>query len=413
MITEIGLKLTEDTAFQLQKIGKRIAANTPVKWSIFLRSASSTFAHLYPITLSRLRRTLIGKTGCVSQEVLHLIRYHDLELPRCRKCGVMTSYNKKRKTFFDFCSGQCAGSAAKVKDKRRKTNFQKFGGPAPMSSLEVQKKFRKTSKKRYGTSHPMKSGVVQGRCVQSSLAKYGTTNPSKAYSVRQKISDSLKGLSETERAASSAKRKATMIERCGAEHNMQSPEGKKRHAATCIARYGVRSPLHSKSIRRKGEQTRLSRYGVRFQLQHPESFAKQQRARYKHQTVIVDGVTHSVQGWEAKAIENLLARRVLSSIVTNRSSMPRIAYRKGTKQAYYFPDFRFKHTDGRKFLVEVKSDYTLKAALKINLLKFKAANLWCGQHGYEFILAVGKRSKGVTFNWIRNPKEREVRRALQ
>ena len=54
----------------------------------------------------------------------------------------------------------------------------------------------------------------------------------------------------------------------------------------------------------------------------------------------------------------------------------------------YYPDFMVNTRDGRIILVEIKPHYQRK--YKVNQAKWKAAEAYCAQHGYEFVVLTEK-----------------------
>ena len=66
------------------------------------------------------------------------------------------------------------------------------------------------------------------------------------------------------------KRKTTVMEKYGVEHNMHLQENKDKIKATCMERYGVDSPLKLEEVKEKRYATMTEKYGVKHPAQNEE-----------------------------------------------------------------------------------------------------------------------------------------------
>ena len=84
-----------------------------------------------------------------------------------------------------------------------------------------------------------------------------------------------------------------------------------------------------------------------------------------------------IQGFENLALDELLHTYDESDILVGSKNMPKIWYEYATVKRRYYPDI-FIPKDN--LLIEVKSDFTMRANFEINNIKAQAAR----DHGYNF-----------------------------
>lgn len=168
--------------------------------------------------------------------------------------------------------------------------------------------------------------------------------------------------------------------------------GTNKNRETQIANYGsIENALRAK--RATFENTMNERYGVSNALQSSELFDKMVSSSYKTKVTEVGKSTKLVQGYEAQAIPLILKDYKLR---TNQiqcgvgAKIPKISYRYKNVDRVYHPDIFIPSLN---LIIEVKSKYTYKTALRQNMAKRKA----CLAAGYDFEFYI-LDSKGSLIN---------------
>lgn len=88
-----------------------------------------------------------------------------------------------------------------------------------------------------------------------------------------------------------------------------------------------------------------------------------------------------IQGYENKALDELLTIYKEDEIVIEKSKIPKISYIKDDNKHYYFPDI---YIPKENLIIEVKSEWVMLQNFYINMLKFQAVK----SAGYKFTLKV-------------------------
>lgn len=197
-----------------------------------------------------------------------------------------------------------------------------------------------------------KSESTKARCVETSLARYGTRNPMQAEQTQEKF-------------------RATMRERYGVSYSGESKELLSKSHQTYMQRTGYKSPASTpefkeahleryqnaawvRKVTEKTKATKIERYGDDW---NGAAIKAMIQARYKVKKVVLQGITHSVLGYEPVAIKWLVEKGVKESAIhPNPQTVPyQDPVNKRNRQ--YHPDIEVRTRRG-KTLVEVKSTYT-------------------------------------------------------
>ena len=252
------------------------------------------------------------------------------------------------------------------------------------------------------------------------IAKYGVANVAQADSVR----DKLRITSTATSSIRTSKTKATNLKNYGVEstNSLQSVKDKKKE--TFIEKYGVDHQLKIPEVagavarknsenaaerlelaketkldlygdenynnRTKYKETCVEKFGVENPSQNVAVHAKKMTSQYRtKEFVFPSGKTVRLQGYECKAVAELLKRYNEAEIITETELIPKIEYI-GTdgKQHFYFPDIYISKDN---LLIEVKSQYTYDGFvgwLETNLLKQKYSIIVGYKH--EFMI-MGKK----------------------
>ena len=188
------------------------------------------------------------------------------------------------------------------------------------------------------------------------------------------------------------KMKKTNLEKFGVEIPMHSKDVCERSKKTNLEKYGVINAFQSEEIKQKIKETNLKKYGFEYANQNPDIFENVSKTSYKYKNyVFPDGITIKVQGYEPKALDELIHEGYNSSdIVTERSKVPTIWYNdeRFKKHRYYVDIYIPKNNK----MIEVKSTWTYKK--KKDNINLKASE--CIKHGYTYEI------------WIYDDKTKEI-----
>ena len=169
---------------------------------------------------------------------------------------------------------------------------------------------------------------------------------------------------------------------------------------TNLKRYGFENPRKNagviKKIKISREKTMIERYGVKTAMHNPDSFNKMLKNSLRWKEMILpSGVTVKFQGYEDKAITELLKIYSEEEIVLNKSEIPKFTYNYGNKIRKYYPDFYIPKDN---LIIEVKSEYYWDLYLKKNLAKKQI----CVNQGYNYRLMLydgrGNHAKKTNIN---------------
>ena len=129
---------------------------------------------------------------------------------------------------------------------------------------------------------------------------------------------------------------------------------------------------NEEKIQNKLRETCLKKYGETHHMKNSNSFEYTTSKLFKKKEyVFPSGRIDIVQGYEPFALNNLLDIYEESDIITNIKLLPKIVYLGvDGKEHRYYPDI-FIPKDN--LIIEVKSEYTMKANFKVNKLKEKAS----------------------------------------
>jgi len=212
-----------------------------------------------------------------------------------------------------------------------------------------------------------------------------------------------------------AKFEATMLERYGVKWALQSAELKKKSVLSCLEKYGVPTntlrkeliwdnAINKEQIQNKREASFVKNLGVRSPLQVPELRERQERSAHTVKKERIGGVLFEFRGYEGHVIKYLIEQgHPPKSIATrNKQGLPSVPYMVKGKEHFYFPDIWLKEAEE---LIEVKSIRTLgldrPEVIQKTLLKCKATL----ELGYVLRLAVTNRKGEIA--WIKNPRSIE------
>lgn len=161
------------------------------------------------------------------------------EQNRCITCGKPMHYYS-----IIACSKKCLKShdANEIRmGKIKQTLIDRYGADNTLAGEKAKKKYNETLKKNYGvTGSPFASKEVRDKAKETLQKNYGVNNPSFSPEISNKISNSLKNLSEEDKYISIQKRKQTTFERYG-EYTTFCTAAQKKFKDNIIKKYGVDS----------------------------------------------------------------------------------------------------------------------------------------------------------------------------
>lgn len=305
-----------------------------------------------------------GKPGhFIGRFELHALRFPDLN-NNC-ECGALVCLPDKS------CSDYCRNKSKKVAKVRKETMLRKYGADNPSKVSKFKKKRTNTIRKLYGVDNAFQSKDIKKKIKKTNLKKYGVDNPSKSKVIMKR-------------------KEETYLENFGEKHWTKN---KKKFAdsglaftkktlaksrATCIERYGVPYNLQREGMHEQISKNVMKKYGVVNAGCLPNGFRRKK---------VTDkfGKTHTVQGYEVRAIKYFEDIPQIKRLETKSRALPRYRYKHEGKIHNYYPDLMvFSKT--KTHVIEVKSSWTLKVALEKNISKFKVATKRCIQNDMTFWL---------------------------
>ncbi len=340
---------------------------------------------------------------------LHSILYYQ-EKNTCDACGKPVPYYAPACTWQVTCSRSCAAKSTKIKQSRAQTSIERYGVNNVFRLDTVKERIKKTIRVKYGCDNPSQSKQIEKKKRQTNMRHFGTTHWTKAESMKHKIQSFTPNMLKRGKRTTKAK--------YGVENILQHSETRETIKKTNLARYGVENPFSSKAVQAKIRKTSMQRYGVpnpgmspiikqRIQNTCMEKYGTPAplTSGYKRYTVMdFNGKQHQVQGFERLALNFFSSSSKVKSIETRNRYIPRFRYRtEDNKERNYYPDMLVTRTDGTEHVVEVKSVYTLVAALDINIRKFRVATRGCRRKGQTFWLFCYS-NKGDRLVRVKNPE---------
>ena len=277
-------------------------------------------------------------------------------------CGI--EYSKTFRLLYEIGAFCKICTKNKRKEKIKQNSIEKYGVEHPQQYQEAKDKSKQTCIEKYGVECPMKSQEVRDKSKQTCLNNYGVENPLKSQEVKDKS-------------------KQTCIEKYGVEFAFQFQEFKDKKKQTCLNKYGVEYAQQSQEVKDKFKQTCVERYGVEHISQNAEISEKQSKNAYKlKQFNFPCGNTIQVQGYEPILLKSLVEEGyIYEDIITKRTDVPVIWYRKNNKKHRYYCDVYIPKINT---IYEVKSTWTYEKDIEDIPLKKQS----CIDAGYLFELYV-------------------------
>ena len=180
------------------------------------------------------------------------------------------------------------------------------------------------------------------------------------------------------------------MDKFGVENAGQSEEIKKKIHESYIKHYGMH-PLKTDEIKDKRAATCLEKYGGH-PNQNKEVQAKSEATSYHYKTYMMpSGNLVKYQGYEDKALDELVQLYEEEDICIGRANIPSVDYLVDSKKHVYFPDFYIKSENK---IIEVKSEWTIQ--LKRGNVEEKALATIKAGYKYEIWVYSDKKVKVET-----------------
>lgn len=256
----------------------------------------------------------------------------------------------------------------------------------PSSCAGVKEIKKQKALEKYGVDNVSKSKLVKNSISIANLAlandakmarketvriRYGVDTVMEVKEFRDNVSKAHLLRSKDDITSSAISRRATCLEKYGKEFVGQVKSIRDSIESTNIEKYGCIAPMMNLSIKEKSVSTCLEKYGVENPSQDPTIIAKIRKNQFKTKSFIFpSGKEVLVQGYESRAITELLKIYHEEEIIVETELIPRIEYTGlDGKQHYYFPDIYILKDN---LIIEVKSRYTFNKEKETVLLKEKA-----------------------------------------
>jgi hypothetical protein len=174
------------------------------------------------------------------------------------------------------------------------------------------------------------------------------------------------------------RRNATWLQKYGVSNIFQKEGIREKINETFEQKYGDH-PKRTHAVQEKWKQTCLEKYGGH-PNQNPEVQAKAEKNSYRHKDYTMPcGTIVKVQGYEDKALNELLECFTEDEIILGRGNVPRIRYVcSESVNRIYYPDFYIQPLNT---ILEIKSEWTLK--LNTCRLEEKAKAVIAAGYTYE------------------------------
>lgn len=292
----------------------------------------------------------------------------------------------------------CENTAcATIAEKDKYGNYKRYCSP-------VCKKITQLAKMRASLANKDMSAVQEKRKA-TNIARYGAANVAQAESVREKLRVTSTATADIRTAKTREtnlqnhgvestnslqsvkdKKKAVFMEKYGVDHQLKIPE-----VAAAVARKNSVNATERLAIaaqtklevygdenynnRTKYKETCVEKFGVENPSQNATVHAKKMTSQFRTKEFIFpSGKTVRLQGYECKAVTELLKIYNESEIITETELIPIILYTcDDNKHHAYFPDIYIPKDN---LLIEVKSQYTyngFEGWYRTNILKQNAS----------------------------------------
>ncbi len=298
---------------------------------------------------------IITKEVIINVNHKHKKRYADLGYDITQKTMLVKIEDVAK------CSSVVIDVICDVCNKNKKSTLLSYntsmnkGGYYACSQKCSRLKVENTNIERYGVTTPAKNNDIVDKMKSTNLERYGVENSMYVEKFKQKI-------------------KKTNLERYGVESSLQSDATKNKIKITNLERYGVENPSQSNIIKDRKKETSMKNYNVEYPCQDLNIFNKQQMSCF---------LLKEYNGFKYRGTYELdFIIFCIKNNISIKNSKNRIEYYTDKKH-YYFPDFYLEELN---LIIEIKSKYTYKKNLEVNLAKQQATI----NNGFDYIFIIDK-----------------------
>lgn len=310
------------------------------------------------------------------------IKYsHKCENIQCVEISAKDKYGNYKR----YCSDECkkAGTGIKFKTtyankdidaitaKRKASNIARYGVTNVAQTDFVRDKLRITT--------AATADIRTAKTIETNLSNHGVASTNSLQSVKDK-------------------KKESFMEKYGVDHQLKISEialsVSRKNSENAVERLAVARLTKLETYgdenynnRDKYKETCIEQFGVENPSQNAEIHTKKIKNGYKSkQYIMPSGKIIFIQGWENKALDDLLKKYTEDEICVTTADIPRITYHdeKGKKH-YYFPDFYIPKDN---IIVEIKSEWTYNKNIPRHNMKRDA----CLAQGYNFKFMIYEKS---------------------
>jgi len=313
------------------------------------------------------------------------------DVPKCLNCGKSIEETPRKLC----CSMKCLNSSTYFKEKAKASMLERYGVTNCSQAKEIKEKKKETTMKNYGVPIPAMSNEVQNKMKQTLLDKtgyeYASQNPETRKKIKTIILEKYGVGNVAQNKGIRNKAKTTSIERYGEDLPIKNKVIRNKAKETMVKKYGVDNPSKQENVKRQKIETCLKNYGVEHYTKSQEMFEKALLNSRKRKPFQLGNREIKIQGYEPQCLDILLTKENIlpeDIAITKSEGKPIIRYIHKNKERIYHPDFYIK---SQNRIIEVKSTWTYKLHLELNLAKQQA----CIEQGYNFeVYIISKYGKG-------------------
>ena len=270
-----------------------------------------------------------------------------------------------------------------IKDKKSTTrNIDK-----EIKDISAYNKGRETRLDRYGDENYRNPDKAKETCIE----RYGITNVTYLPNHKEnRLESCIKkyGCDSNQHPEVIQKQKETLFKNFSVTSASHVPHFNIKFKETSFKKYGYEHPIQSPIIREKIITTNRNKYGCDYPIQSPDYNPSYRGHNYKcswKNYIFPSGKTVLVQGYEPRALDELLKIYKEDEIYTQRKDVPRISYIFNDKISYYFPDIWIPKDN---LIIEVKSPWTFQLHFNRVMTKYHFAL----ENGYNFNFIIYKQN---------------------
>jgi hypothetical protein len=296
--------------------------------------------------------------GCSLIEKLYSIKLGLIEYPKCKVCN--NPAKLKSLGWSDYCNNTCGyfNRWKNLSDEERTILSDK------LSSVYHNKSIKEKSDIKEKRKHTLNEA-------------YGVNHNFKIDEVIKNRQKTWKDKYGYDNPNKSIIVKEKLIEtnnlKYGHNSPLQNTEILKKAKETLMTNYNVNHNMKSDIVKQGFVNTCLTKYGETHFMKNSEMFDKISKTCYKQKEIIVNNILYKVQGYENIAIRYLIdnGKSEDQFIINNKDIehyVGKIYWTYNNKNHRYYPDFYLKD---EHILFEVKSEYTYNTAKKDGSLDMK------------------------------------------